>query len=70
MAINVRIGLFQCVDEAERRRTGSLGQIVGDGCVHIPVDLPTRDDDLGFQLRARVLDPLRIRSRTYSLLVP
>jgi len=62
MATEMRVGLFECVDEAERRLFTAFIQVVRHGFLNIQVCPLTRDDRFDAQVEAR----RRMRSRKAS----
>lgn len=66
VATDVPVSLLQRIDEAHCHGFARLTQVVGDGLVHIPICLLTRDDWLGLHDLAAGLAALRTRSRSPS----
>ncbi|MNY72292.1 hypothetical protein D3C86_2108090 [compost metagenome] len=66
MAADVRISLFQGVNEAERSLFSTFAEIVGNRVVNVPVGQFARNDKFGRHPRAPALAALRTRSRSPS----
>ena len=66
MAADVRIGLLQGVDEAQRGSLGVFGHVVRECILDILLGLLARDDGLGLHDRLRVLLATWAAPRTRS----
>ena len=66
MATDVRIGLLQCFNEAERSLFSAFAEVVGNRIINVPVGQLTRNDRLGRHPRTPALAALCTRLRSPS----